>query len=315
MQGIDQLLTSVRLRRQAKFAWLLPLAFVFLAGPARAEMIRLEQSHGVFVLSAQINGTFSLPFILDSGAGEVVIPADAWAKLLSSNSVKESDYVGSGFSILADGSRVPAKRYMLREVRVGHHVIRDVVASITSAQAMPLLGQSFLSRLPNWTIDNHEHALVLADPPKPTSAAAPAASDTPGRSLAVLPESSVTVQYNYAYDLFKDGNYGAAEAAFKAFIEQHPDDLLAANAQYWLAGTYFARSQFKEAALAYADGYQRFPRAPKASDGLLRLGISLARSGDTHEACEAFDRLEHDFPNQRGPAAGRVTAEKIRIGC
>jgi clan AA aspartic protease (TIGR02281 family) len=155
MQGIDRLFTSVRLRRQARFAGLLSLALVFLAGPARAEMIRLEQSHGVFVLSAQINGAFSLPFVLDSGAGDVVIPADALAKLLSSNSVKDSDYLGSGFSILADGSRVPAKRYMLHEVRVGNHVVRDVVATITSAQAMPLLGQSFLSRLPNWTIDNH----------------------------------------------------------------------------------------------------------------------------------------------------------------
>jgi tol-pal system protein YbgF len=123
------------------------------------------------------------------------------------------------------------------------------------------------------------------------------------------------VQYSYAYDLFRDGNYRAAEAAFKAFIEQHPDDLLAGNAQYWLAGTYFARSQFKEAALAYADGYKRFPRAPKASDGLLRLGISLARAGETREACEAFDQLEHDFPNQRGPLAERISAEKIRIGC
>src|SRR5476651_1678874 len=43
------------------------------------------------------------------------------------------------------------------------HVITDVIATVTPAQGDPLLGQSFLSKLPGWTVDNERHALVLKD--------------------------------------------------------------------------------------------------------------------------------------------------------
>jgi predicted aspartyl protease len=49
----------------------------------------------------------------------------------------------------------------LREVQVGTHVIKDVVANVVPIEGDPLLGQSFLSRLPSWSIDNYSHVLNL----------------------------------------------------------------------------------------------------------------------------------------------------------
>ena len=48
-------------------------------------------------------------------------------------------------------------------MRVGGHVVRDVAASVGPAvSSEPLLGQSFLSKLPSWTLDNNRHVLILA---------------------------------------------------------------------------------------------------------------------------------------------------------
>ena len=46
--------------------------------------------------------------------------------------------------------------------RSATHVIKDVVANVVPIEGDPLLGQSFLSRLPSWSIDNNSHVLNLA---------------------------------------------------------------------------------------------------------------------------------------------------------
>jgi hypothetical protein len=69
---------------------------------------------------------------------------------------------------MANGSSEPSDRYVLRTLSVGNHIVRDVVANVISVQGDPLLGQSFLSKLPAWTIDNERHALVLQDQTAPS---------------------------------------------------------------------------------------------------------------------------------------------------
>jgi hypothetical protein len=50
----------------------------------------------------------------------------------------------------------------MKSLRVGNLVLHDVVASITNEKGSLLLGQTFLSRLGNWSIDNNRHVLTLA---------------------------------------------------------------------------------------------------------------------------------------------------------
>ena len=48
------------------------------------------------------------------------------------------------------------------------------------------------------------------------------------------------------------------------FLEKHPQDDLASNAQYWLGETYYVRKNYQDAAFAFAEGYQRYPESRKA---------------------------------------------------
>ena len=130
---------------------------------AYSESIKLKQSGGVYMLPVRINDTVTVPFVLDSGAAEVSIPNDVFSVLRRSDTINQSDFIGTGTYTLADGTTVSSDRYILHKMSVGDHIITDVVANVVSIKGDPLLGQSFLQKLPAWTLDNAQHALVLQD--------------------------------------------------------------------------------------------------------------------------------------------------------
>ena len=134
-------------------------------------------------------------------------------------------------------------------------------------------------------------------------------------SSSALPAGSASEQYNFAFGLLKQADYPAAEAALRSFVRQHPDDGLAGSAQYWLGETYYARGNYAEAAIAFAEGYKRYPRGAKAPDDLLKLGMSLARTNQKQNACTAFAQLDHDFPNPGSAIKERARDEKKKLGC
>lgn len=149
-------------------------------------------------------------------------------------------------------------------------------------------------------------------PPDPANAAAGGFRSPSGTTL---PARSSSDQYNIAFGLLKQADYPAAEEALKSFIGQHPNDPLAGSAQYWLGETYYARGRYAEAAGAFADSYKRYPKGTKAADNLLKLGMSLGRDNQKHNACLTLAQLDHDFPNPGSAIKERSVTEKKRLGC
>lgn len=116
---------------------------------------------GTFVIPVLINGQITLNFTLDSGAADVSIPADVVSTLVRTGTIQESDFVGKKMYRLADGSTVPSATFSIRSLKVGNHLLENVMGSVASAQADLLLGQSFLSRFNSWSIDNKRRVLLL----------------------------------------------------------------------------------------------------------------------------------------------------------
>jgi tol-pal system protein YbgF len=145
-------------------------------------------------------------------------------------------------------------------------------------------------------------------PPELASAAAPP-------TVRSMPSGSTSEQYNHAFGLLKQADYPAAEVALKAFVEQHPNDPMAGNAQYWLGETFYTRGRYAEAASAFAEGYKRYPKSSKAADELLKLGMSLGRANQKQNACVVLAQLDHDFPAPGAAIKERATTEKKRLGC
>ena len=66
----------------------------------------------------------------------------------------------------------------------------------------------------------------------------------------------------------KIGDYETAEFALKEFIDKNKDHDLAGSAQYWYGETFRIRQLYSDAATAYLDGYQNYPKSDKAPDNL-----------------------------------------------
>jgi len=130
-----------------------------------------------------------------------------------------------------------------------------------------------------------------------------------------LPAGTVKEQYNYAFSLLRQQEYTEAERALTAFIELHPSDPLAGNANYWLAETYYVRGDFQKAAGYFATGYKNFPDSNKASDNLLKLAMSLANLDQTDQACLTFKELSERYPDAPSSIKQRAAFESQRAGC
>jgi tol-pal system protein YbgF len=139
---------------------------------------------------------------------------------------------------------------------------------------------------------------------------------------ATAPQATASVaaanpqdQYNAAFSLLRQARYEDAEQALRGFVQQHPKDSLAPAAQYWLGETFYVRKDYNNAAAAFADGYEKYPKSPKGPDFLLKLGMSFANAGQKDNACQAYKRLDHDYPQASGEIRDRSGAEKKRLGC
>jgi hypothetical protein len=152
--------TLLRVPRLFLIALLLLLAPDF---PTAAEEIQLEVHAGTYSIPVRINDTITLKFTLDSGATHVSIPADVVLTLERAGTIEAHDFIGTQTYILADGSKLPSPQFIVHELKVGNHLVRNIVASVAPVQGDLLLGQSFLAKLPKWMIDNNRRALILSD--------------------------------------------------------------------------------------------------------------------------------------------------------
>jgi clan AA aspartic protease (TIGR02281 family) len=132
---------------------------------ANGESVALQQEGGTFAVPVLINNRITLNFTIDSGAADVSVPADVFSTLIRAGTVVKSDLIGAQVYQLADGSERRAQRFRLRSLRIGSLELREVIASVAPPAGSLLLGQSFLSRFRNWSIDNQRQVLLINESP------------------------------------------------------------------------------------------------------------------------------------------------------
>ena len=113
----------------------------------------------------------------------------------------------------------------------------------------------------------------------------------------ILPNTSPKEQYQFARNFLKVGDYDSAEKAFREFVLTNPDNELSGNAQYWYAETYRIRQMYTDAASAYLEGYQKYPKSKIAPENLLKLGVSLVQMGEKDQGCLMIAGVKKQYPN------------------
>ena len=131
----------------------------------------------------------------------------------------------------------------------------------------------------------------------------------------ILPNEAPIKQYEFATSFLKVGDYPTAERAFREFVLSNPDHDLAGNAQYWYAETFRIRQLYTDAASAYLEGYQKYPKGEKAPINLLKLGISMVQIGEKDQGCKMINGVEKQYPKANQSVIQKAKYESQKFEC
>ncbi len=159
------------------------------------------------------------------------------------------------------------------------------------------------------------------------SGASTAASPPPGGPLdAAQPGPAVIAgiggppddprdQFNAALEAYRGGQYEQAEQQFRAFLSRNANNRLAPDAVFYLGETFLQRSRPREAAEQYLKVSTDYAKSPRAPEGMLRLGQSLAALGNNDQACATFGEVGRRYPNASAAVKKGVERETQRDHC
>ncbi len=140
-------------------------------------------------------------------------------------------------------------------------------------------------------------------------------TEEPEKKETLLPDKPAKEQYEFAVSFMKIGDYETAEFALKEFIDKNKDHDLAGSAQFWYGETFRIRQLYSDAATAYLDGYQNYPKSKKAPDNLLKLGITMVQLGEKDQGCKMILGVKKEYPKASKSVLQKAQYEQKKFKC
>jgi tol-pal system protein YbgF len=135
------------------------------------------------------------------------------------------------------------------------------------------------------------------------------------RTEKILPTGSPEEQYKFAVSFIQVGDYETAEIALREFVDDNEQHKLAGNAQYWYGETFRVRQLYQDAATAYLNGYQKYPKSSKAPVNLLKLGVMLVQIGEKEQGCSMIIGVKEQYPKANQSVIQKAEHEKKKFNC
>lgn len=131
-------------------------------------------------------------------------------------------------------------------------------------------------------------------------------------SQSGAPATGPEGEYQAAFDLLKDGQYGEAATALRAFVTKHRDHELAPNALYWLGEAHYVQRDFPAALAAFEGVLRDYPGARKSPDALLKAGYCQYELKRYDAARTMLARLAQEFPGSPAAAEAATRLERMK---
>jgi len=129
------------------------------------------------------------------------------------------------------------------------------------------------------------------------------------------PTDAPREQFNAAMDAYRAGQYDSAESQLRAFLAHYAGNRLIPDATFYLGESYLQRSRPREAAEQYLKLSTDYAKSPRAPEGMLRLGESLAMLGNNEQACATFGEVARRYPAAAGAVKRSVEREMQKDRC
>lgn len=139
-------------------------------------------------------------------------------------------------------------------------------------------------------------------PPVPASGKSPEkGADQPKRqSPAAMPAPAAAATGDALLDegllKMKKQDFAGARESFNAFMTGNPKSPKVADAQFYVAESYFNEKWYEKAILEYQAVIARYTKSPKRPAALYKQGVSFARIGDEANAKARFKDVVTLYP-------------------
>lgn len=139
--------------------------------------------------------------------------------------------------------------------------------------------------------------------PAPTAPAAATPLQTPGLEQP---------EFDAALGELREGRYSEAIAAWRRFLQHHPNGKLAGDAQYWLGESYYLNRNQNAAQEAFINLGLNHPQSPRLPDALLKLGYLYGEQGDTAQARNVLQKLVKVYPDTPAASLAERRLQSLR---
>lgn len=136
-----------------------------------------------------------------------------------------------------------------------------------------------------------------------------------GKSVKTVTGETAKSLYESALTNLRANKLPEAETKLSQFLTSYPNDALAGNAQYWLGEVYYKQQDYSKAAVAFKEGYSKYPEGTKGPDCLLKLGLSMKALGKKEDACTAFTNIPVVFEKLSPDISQRASKEAEALAC
>jgi len=116
--------------------------------------VPIRRHGGSIMLGGQVDGRFTVHWMLDTGASTTFIPRDL-AKAMDAQELRRKIFV------MADGRKVTMPIVLIKRLEIGNVTVTNLAAAVGDAGTDPLLGKNFLDAFSSYEINNKQAHLVL----------------------------------------------------------------------------------------------------------------------------------------------------------
>ncbi len=116
-------------------------------------------------------------------------------------------------------------------------------------------------------------------------------------------------------DKMSEGDFTAAQTAFKQYLELNPDADDRGDIYFWLGETHYVKEGYADAADAYIASMRAAPDGLYAPDAMIRLAAAARALGQTDMACQTLNSFPNQYPKANAAVRAKARLEIQRSGC
>ena len=118
--------------------------------------------------------------------------------------------------------------------------------------------------------------------------------------------------YEAALEVFRKGDFTAAQTLFFDFIKRYPQSGYAPTSLFWLANAQYALREYKESVTNFRSLVSQFPEHARAPEAMLSLANCHIELKDTRAARKTLEDLSRIYPQSEAATAGKERLARLK---